>query len=230
MNYNICIQGNSGKKILVIGCIHGDELIGQKVINKLRKLTVSRGTLTTVIANMRAKKAGKRFIDQDLNRSFPGNPKGNHEERLAHDLLSLIKKADIVLDIHSTTADTTSTIILTKVNQSIRRLLSVFSPRRVVVMEKKVGETALTGHCKAGISFEYGKDNSEKAYKKTFTDIVKILEEFGMITEKKNKLSEITHKAEYFQVFGTFERLIGFKLKKTIKNFSLVRYGEIVAR
>ena len=230
MNYDKHIQGNSGKNILVIGCIHGDELIGQKVINKLRKLIISYGTLVTLIANTHAIKKGRRFVDQDLNRSFPGNPKGNYEERLAYGLLSLIKKADIVLDIHSTTTDTTSTIILTKVNQSIRQLLSIFSPRRVIVMEKKVGKTALTGRCKAGISFEYGKDNSEKAYKKTFTDIVKILEGYGMITEKKNKLSEITHKTEYFQVFGAFERSVGFNLEKTIKNFSLVQCGEIVAR
>lgn len=230
MDYDKHIQGVGGKNILVIGCVHGDELIGRKIINKLRKLTISHGTLVTVIANTHAIKAGKRFVDQDLNRSFPGNPKGNHEECLAYSLFPLIKEADIVLDIHSTTTDTTSAIILTKVNKSIRQLLNIFSPKRVVVMEKKVGKTALTGYCKAGISFEYGKDKSEEAYKETLSDIIKILEGCGMIDRKKKKVSKITRKTEYFKVFGTLARYDDLKLEKTIKNFSLVRRGEVISR
>lgn len=230
MNYDKHTQGIGGKNILVIGCVHGDELIGIKVIKELRKVTISRGTLVTVIANTRAIESGKRFVDQDLNRSFPGKPNGNHEERLAHALLPLIEKADIVLDIHSTTTDTTSAVILTKVNQSIKKLISIFGPKRAVVMEKKVGKTALTGYCKAGISFEYGKDRSKKAYEETLADIIKILEGYGMIEEKKKSASRIAHKTEYFQVLGTIIRPVDFKLEKTIKNFSLVRRGEIIAR
>lgn len=230
MNYDKHTQGAGREKILVIGCVHGDELIGQKVVSELRKLAISHGTLVTVIANTRATREGKRFIDQDLNRSFPGNPKGNHEECLAYSLLPFIKEADIVLDIHSTTTDTTSAVILTKVNQSIRRLLSVFSPKRVVVMKKKVGKTALTGHCKAGISFEYGKDKSERAYQETLADILKILEGYGMIDKEEKRVSKVIRKTEYFRVLGTLARPDGFKLKKTIKNFLLVRCGEIVAQ
>lgn len=230
MNYDKHTQGIGGKNILVIGCVHGDELIGRKVIKELRKVTISRGTLVTVIANTRAIEAKERFVNQDLNRSFPGKLKGNHEECLAHSLLPLIKKADFVLDIHSTTTDTTSAIILTKVNQSIKQLLSIFNPKRVVVMEKKVGKTALTGYCKAGISFEYGKDRSEKAYKETLADIIKILEGLEIIEKKKKRASKIVHKTEYFQVLGTLTRPGDFKLEKTIKNFSLVRRGEIIAR
>ena len=230
IDYDKYVQGNGGKNILVIGCVHGDELIGEKVIKELRKLIILNGTLVTVVANTRAMKAGTRFIDQDLNRSFPGDPQGNQEEQLAYSLIPLLKEADVVLDIHSTTTDTTSAIILTKVNQSIRQLLSIFNPKRVVVMEKKVGKTALTGFCKAGISFEYGKDKSEKAYKETLTDIIKILEGYGMIKGKKKKISKPTHKTEYFEVLGVLVRPDGLKLEKTIKNFSLVRKGEVVAR
>ena len=228
VEYDKQVQGGGGKNILVIGCVHGDELIGEKVIKELRKLTILNGTLVTVLANTPAMKAGKRFIDQDLNRVFPGNPQGNHEEQLAYSLVPLLKEADIVLDIHSTTTDTTSAIILTKVNQSIRQLLSIFNPQRVVVMEKKVGKAALTGYCKAGISFEYGKDKNEKAYKETLADIMIILGGYGMI--EKKKISKPTHKTEYFEVLGVLTRPAGLKLEKTIKNFALVKKGEIVSR
>ena len=215
---------------MIVGCVHGDELIGEKVIRELRRLIISRGTLITVLANTRAMKERKRFIDQDLNRSFPGNPQGNHEERLAYSLTPLLKEVDIVLDIHSTTTDTTSAIILTKVNKAIRQLLSIFNPKRVVVMKKKVGKTALTGYCKTGISFEYGKDKSEKAYRETLSDVKNILEMVGMIKRKKDGSYKTARKTEYFEVLDTLARPAKFKLKKTIRNFSLVRKGEIIAK
>ena len=229
IEYDKKVQGNGGKNILVIGCVHGDELIGERVIKELRKFVVLKGTLVTVVANTRAMEAGVRFINEDLNRVFPGNSQGNHEEQLACSLIPLLKESDIVLDIHSTTTDTTSVIILTKVNQSIRKLLSIFNPRRVVVMGKEVGKTALTGYCKTGISFEYGKDKSEKAYRETLSDILKILERYQMIGEDKKNMPKIKQRTEYFEVLGTLARPAGLKLDKKIKNFSLVKKNEIIA-
>lgn len=230
LHYDKHIQGNNGKIILVMGCVHGDELIGETIIRQLRKIILRNGTLITILANVHAMKAGRRYIDQDLNRSFPGDRNGNYEERLAHSLLPVLKSADIVLDIHSTTTDTASAIILTKVNREIRDLLKLFHPKRVVVMEKKTGRTALTGHCKAGISFEYGKDKSKEAYQETLNDILKILRASGMIVGKGRFVPKPKHITEYFHVFGVLVRPIGFKLEKSIRNFSLVRKGSIVAR
>ena len=190
MQYDIRKQGKGGINIAVIGCVHGDELVGQKIIRELRRLHVVNGTLVTIIANTRAIKVKKRFIDQDLNRSFPGSPKGNHEERLAHSMLALLKKADFVLDIHSTTTDTTSAIILTKINRPIKDLLKLFNPKRVVLMEKGVAKTALTGHCRAGISFEYGKDKSKTTYKETLVDVIKILSELKLLSTKNSRFQK----------------------------------------
>lgn len=229
-SYNQHTQGRGGKIILVIGCLHGHELIGKRVIEELRRLSISGGTLITVIANTRAIKAGKRFIDQDLNRSFPGSPQGNYEERLASALMPLLNKADVVIDIHSTTVGLTSSIILTKVNKSIRELLLTFNPKRVIVMEKKVGKTALTGHCRTGLSFEYGADKSERAYKETLKDIVSILDGYGVSTGKKKTSLRISPQTEYFESVGSLVRPAGFRLKKTIKNFALVKKGEVVAQ
>lgn len=230
IQYDLQIQGLGGKKILVIGCVHGDELIGQKVITELRKLEVSEGTLITILANKRAMKAGKRFLEQDLNRSFPGKKEGNYEERLAYELLPIIQEADIVLDIHSTTTDTTSAIILTKVNKSIKQLLLTFKPQRVVIMEKGVGKTALTGYCKAGISFEYGKEKSRQAYLDTLNDIKKIIAHYGLIKNFHSEKKILKPRTEYYEVLRTLERFSGFKLEKTIKNFVLVKKNSVIAK
>ena len=93
-----------------------------------------------------------------------------------------------------------------------------------------MGKTALTGYCKTGISLEYGKDKNEKTYKEALADITKILEGYGMIDGKKKGIPKTTNKTEYFQVLGSLVRPDGLNLEKTIKNFSLVRRGEAVAR
>lgn len=223
-------QGSGGKKILVIGCVHGDELIGQRVIAELRRLEISQGTLITVLANTRAMKAGRRFLEQDLNRSFPGRKEGNYEERLAYELLPIVRDADIVLDIHSTTTDTTSAIILTKVNKSIKQLLLSFKPQRVVVMQKKVGKTALTGYCKAGISFEYGKEKNRQAYLETLNDVKKIIIQYGLVKNVHSQEKTLRPRTEYYEVLETLERPPGFKLEKAIKNFMLVKKNSVVAK
>lgn len=221
------IQGAGGKTILVVGSLHGHELIGKRVIEELRTFSFSGGTLVTLIANTRAIEERVRFIDQDLNRSFPGKKDGNYEQRLAYEIDSLLKKADVVIDIHSTTVGLASSVILTKVNKPIRKILSFINPKRVIVMQKSVGKTSLTGNCKAGISLEYGADTSERAYKENIIDILSILSGFGISTERKVYKKKTTE-TEYFESLGTLSRRPGFKLNKEIKNFLLVKKGNVI--
>jgi predicted deacylase len=55
-----------------------------------------------VVANERAVAAGKRYIDDDLNRSFPGDPEAaSHEKRLAAALTDELRGC-AVLSLHST--------------------------------------------------------------------------------------------------------------------------------
>ena len=69
----------SGKPyVAVVFCQHGDEPLGKEVAEKLWSLNLKRGTLFTVFANPLAFEKEARFVDSDLNRSFPGNPNGNY--------------------------------------------------------------------------------------------------------------------------------------------------------
>lgn len=87
--------------VYVNACTHGNERVGARILEALRDIPIKQGTLILNIANKEAFLSGKRFIDQDLNRVFPGKPDGNTEERLAYELAPLVQTADIVLDIHS---------------------------------------------------------------------------------------------------------------------------------
>ena len=86
----------AGPVMFVSAAIHGDELNGVEIIRRLLKrkaLRSLRGTLIAIpIVNIHG------FIDQsrylpdrrDLNRSFPGSPKGSIAARLAHNFLNEI--------------------------------------------------------------------------------------------------------------------------------------------
>lgn len=102
----------AGPVLFVSAAIHGDELNGVEIIRRLLKrkaLQSMRGTLLAVpIVNVHG------FIDQsrylpdrrDLNRSFPGSPKGSIAARLANTFLKeVVLKSDFGIDLHTGAVD-----------------------------------------------------------------------------------------------------------------------------
>jgi predicted deacylase len=151
-------------KILLFIATHGNEKIGLKVAREIEKLNISN--LVIQIGNERALRSNKRYIDQDLNRSFPGKKNGNYEERRAFELTPIIKSADLVIDIHSTTSNTKDTLIVSKLNKETLGCIESIYPKYVVIMENS--KNSLISQAKIGISFEYGKDNSQTTMNNCF--------------------------------------------------------------
>ena len=95
--------GEGEPEVAIVGGIHGDEPCGPAAVEALlaADLTIER-PVKLIVANERAIARGVRFVDEDLNRAFPGDPDADtHEGRLAHELLAEIRGCDI-LSLHST--------------------------------------------------------------------------------------------------------------------------------
>ncbi|KKP80388.1 MAG: Succinylglutamate desuccinylase/aspartoacylase [Candidatus Moranbacteria bacterium GW2011_GWF2_35_39] len=228
MDYKIKFFSSDKKPIVVVvGCLHGDELVGKKIIFRLRKIKLKKGTLITIIANEKAVKQRKRFIDQDLNRSFPGKRNGNYEEILAYNILKITKKADFVLDIHSATTDVKDLAIITKTKKAVLNFVYAINPRRIALMKKDIAGKSLIGYCKTAVSLEYGKDNSRATYKNTFSSIISFLEKEKMIDAKNKKREQ--RKIDFYEIKGVAKKEKNDVLKKNIKNFKLIKKGEIFA-
>ncbi|MEQ8831934.1 MAG: succinylglutamate desuccinylase/aspartoacylase family protein [Alphaproteobacteria bacterium] len=98
-----------GPSILLMAGNHGDEYEGQIILSGLmRDLDPDRisGRLTLLpMANFPAAEAGMRTSPADggnLNRSFPGKPRGTPTEMLAHFIEHrLVAGTDLVIDLHS---------------------------------------------------------------------------------------------------------------------------------
>ena len=98
-----------GPRILLLGGVHGDEYEGQIMLMKLmRELDIEnvRGHIIVMsAANAPAAYAGRRVSPLDggnLNRAYPGDPKGSPTEQIAYFIETvLLPKVEYLLDFHS---------------------------------------------------------------------------------------------------------------------------------
>ncbi len=98
----------AGPVVWVSGAIHGDEVIGVEVIRELIAALDPKefkGTLLAVpVVNVLGFMAGDRYLPdrRDLNRSFPGSPRGSLASRIAHLFMTeVVAKAEVGVDVHT---------------------------------------------------------------------------------------------------------------------------------
>lgn len=87
-------------KVLVIGGMHGNEMLGVRLVSKLQSLPLEN--VDVILANENAVDAKVRYTTSDLNRSFPGVADKSYESSRARQLLKRAKNYDLVLDFHNT--------------------------------------------------------------------------------------------------------------------------------
>ena len=106
----VACSGKPGPTILAIGGTHGDEYEGpvglKNLIQSLDPTQLVKGRFIVVpVLNVPACKADGRDSPLDggnMNRAFPGNPRGTITSRIAHFVkTALLERADVVIDLHS---------------------------------------------------------------------------------------------------------------------------------
>jgi succinylglutamate desuccinylase len=197
-------------KIAVVCCLHGNEPYGLEVIKKLPS------HVTSFIGNKKALKSRKRFIDQDLNRSFPGSLKGNHEEKIAYEFTKKLEDFDYVIDIHSSSNDCPVFGIISKPNREKIEFAKRLGLKRLVVMTEDFEKNnALIDWVRCGLSLEIGPHDR----KENINDVLKLIENF---LENKNKEDNL----EIFKIFDVIEK----KAENiVIHNFDSVKKGDLIA-
>jgi predicted deacylase len=100
-----------GPVVWLTACIHGDEVGGTAIVHdvfaRLRKEGLGRGAVHAFpLINSMGFENVSRYINterEDLNRCFPGDPKGSMGEQIARRLYHTIMKSDpsLVIDIHN---------------------------------------------------------------------------------------------------------------------------------
>ncbi len=165
------------KKVAIIGGTHGNELTGVYLVKKWLKdaKKLQRNTLTTDIfyANEPATKIMKRYVDQDLNRSFAlkdlsNNTLTNTENIIARNLDKKIgpkgttkTNFDFIIDLHSTTSNMGITLIMAD-NDPLSLSIAKFAQDKnqkikiVTIFEDRLEQPYITSITPHAITVEVG--------------------------------------------------------------------------
>ncbi len=125
----------SGPTLCLTGAIHGDELNGVEIIRRVvfgLDPTRINGTVIGIpIVNLHGFRRSSRYLPdrRDLNRFFPGQPRGSSASRIADSLFTkVIRHCDYLVDIHTGSFHRTN-LVQIRANlaiESVHRLTRMF--------------------------------------------------------------------------------------------------------
>jgi predicted deacylase len=231
-----------GPALLVFGAIHGNEICGPKaiaeIIDQFRsgKLTLEKGSVTFVpVANTAAYNKNLRFKEENLNRIFrPTKHPASIEARLANQLCRMVDRCDILLDLHSTTAEGKPFIYLDFPTPKNRAFAKVLGPKFAITgwpeLYKKWGKKHLSfdtptyaaSKGKDVLLIECGQHLAPAAVPVAYNAILQALRHYGLVkgAVKRQKLIEIKIDAGYFRDHAK-DRLV-----KKWRHLDTVKAGE----
>jgi hypothetical protein len=213
--------GDGDPVLAVVVRQHGDEPCGERAMERLLtdddlQLT---GAVTFVVANERAAELEQRFVDEDLNRAYPGDPEAaSHEARLASELLDAVGDL-VVLDLHSTVSTEEPFALYQRLTPGSRQLLERTGLDRAVDIRTEPG--GLTQHVD-GVAVECGYKGNEAAVDNAERVVRNVLAAYDVVAGEA-AIGDPT-------VFEVIERVDGAGYEFLGENFVVVPEGEPFAR
>lgn len=209
------IQGVGRPELSIVCCLHGDEIRGKEAIDLITEDTDLQGTIKFITANEKAIEQHKRFVTEDLNRSFPGDSLGSYEEKLAATILQTVRESDWVIDIHTTTAET-EPFIITAGKHNNSTLIESIPIQNVVVMDDSLARgNSLIENVLQGVSLEFHE-------KIELQRMVEVLEQTLINLGIKKGNRRIPQKIK-FKIEGKYQQKV---LEKKLINFQLFQSPE----
>lgn len=157
--------------VTIVGCVHGNEYLGCRAFEYFALHRADYPSVQFILANEPAIAADCRYLEQDLNRSFPGKLDGKIEERLASELLTHVRTSRYVLDLHTTSSDIRMTPIVTNLGADTCRVVNLCDSHEVALIEPELASKSLIGQCQAGVSLEY-----HEKYTPALADVFRIVD------------------------------------------------------
>jgi succinylglutamate desuccinylase len=204
------------KQLLIIIATHGNEPIGVEVIKKLQAKKLDQ-YFDFLIANPRALKKEVRFVDKDLNRSYPGKADSKYyEERQAIANLKIAKQYKYIIDIHEANQGRDDFIIVPRKKLSNKFPIDFINLKKVLLWPDPLGP--LSQVLTNAIELEFGSKNRNR--QKMITKAEKIIIQF---IKKINSKQPSSYQAKnIYYVYGKLLTEKNINIKK-IKDFQLTK-------
>jgi hypothetical protein len=226
---------SSGPVTLVVGLVHGNEIVGKQVIDRIQTYANHwnhQWTIMTLVANPIAYQHNVRFMDTDLNRSFwSENLSQDRESLRAREIMDYFNDIhlDYVFDVHSTPSRSDPMILCTR-QQASKDLATKFPLRYVVhhLVDSVEWEPLMMYFVKkgsVGLAFEawchYDQETLRTGEK--IADIILNHQNCFPLPLYEWQVSIVTTDA-------LFTSDVNFEFAKDYKGFELVPAGEIWGR
>jgi predicted deacylase len=172
--------GEGTPEVAVVGAIHGDEPCGARAIEDvLAEAPDVERPVKLVLANEEALDRGVRYVEEDLNRVFPGDPDGDtHESRLAAAITQEVRGCT-TLSLHSTQSYGEPFALVETVD-AVARTVCPRLPLDVVVETKGFTEGRLIQHPHV-LEVECGLQGSESAAENAYWLVMGFLAATGAL-------------------------------------------------
>jgi len=223
-----------------MGSLHGNEPIGGMILDVLKQILPTQkihGEIYLILGNPKAYEKNKRFIDCDLNRIFDLNFKKpyNIEQQRALKIAPILKKADYLLDLHSTQKPSIP-FVYCKSSPEHFELAEIFQTKYIVTANKKFknklktvsADSFVDKHGGIGITFETGWNEDILNFPEVFRKTKEFLSHLKVAfqdTKPQSSKSTILEVQEHL-----IPHLPEFKFSKNYQNFDCVRKGESIAK
>lgn len=206
-------KGEGRPEIAIVACMHGDELCGREAVDRFLEsdFEVQR-PVKFIVANGEAIEEGVRFIDEDLNRCFPGDSESDsYEERLAAELMQELEGLKS-LTIHSMEEFDQMFCLVNTVDEDLITAPGVGKAVDVAPLNKDSVEKYLDA-----VSVEVGEVGSDKASENAYEVLLNFLAYFDAIDHEKP--------GERPELFEMYEAVPG-NYEFLAENFEKVEEGE----
>ncbi len=238
-------NGQKGPKTVILGGIHGDESLGVKVLEKLTETISPKkifGELHLLLGNPEAYKKNMRYVHTDMNRLFNesleplknlNNP--NNEQKRAVEIGSIIKDADFLLDIHSTSKPSVPFLYIEN-SAKHKQLASKFDVETIVLQGKTFRPKELFSSTDSfvdrcggiGITYESGWLKDSSSFDSVFENTLRFLSDVGTLDSVKHKKKNSLQK--YFEIYNWVVPLQKeFTFSADYENFDFAQKNEILA-
>jgi hypothetical protein len=220
--------GEGQPELAVVAGIHGDEPCGVRAVERLiaEEPDVER-PVKLIVANEDALEAGKRYLEADLNRVFPGDPEGDaHEVRLAHELAREVQGCT-VLALHSTQSYADPIAVIDTVDE-IARSFAPLLPVDVLVETDNHTDGRLIEHAHT-IEMECGLQGSDEAADNAYWLTRAFLAAANALSVPgaDDRLAQSERgKVSVFRLDGPIAKPPGREYDVVVPNFERVQAGE----